>query len=57
MSKLPKAARDYLTFVEKQSGARIGMVSTGPGREQTIFTEEFAAAFRQSVEQRSRAQV
>jgi quinol monooxygenase YgiN len=43
LSKLPKAAREYLNFVEKESGARIGMVSTGPGREETIFGDEFAA--------------
>jgi adenylosuccinate synthase len=43
--KLPKAAREYLAFVEKESGARIGMVSTGPGREETIFVDEFAANF------------
>jgi adenylosuccinate synthase len=43
MEKLPKAAREYLAFLEKESGARIGMVSTGPGREQTIFVDEFAA--------------
>ena len=30
--KLPKAAREYLDFLEKESGARVGMVSTGPGR-------------------------
>src|SRR6476661_7520188 len=41
--KLPKAAREYLAFVEKESGARIGMVSTGPGREQTMFVNAFAA--------------
>ena len=29
--KLPQAARDYLRFQERESGARIGMVSTGPG--------------------------
>src|SRR5438552_13455259 len=40
-SKLPKAAREYLDFVEKETGARIGMVSTGPGREETIFVDEF----------------
>jgi len=40
--KLPKAAREYLSFIEKESGARIGMVSTGPGREETIFVKEFA---------------
>jgi adenylosuccinate synthase len=40
--KLPKAAREYLSFIEKETGARIGMVSTGPGREETIFVKEFA---------------
>ena len=40
-SKLPKAAREYLDFIEKETGARIGMVSTGPGREETIFVDEF----------------
>jgi adenylosuccinate synthase len=43
LEKLPAKARAYLEFVEKQSGARIGMISTGPGREQTILVEEFAA--------------
>jgi adenylosuccinate synthase len=41
-SKLPKPAREYLAFIEKESGARIGMISTGPGREETIFLDEFA---------------
>ena len=41
MKKLPKAAREYLSFIEKETGARIGMVSTGPGREETIFVDEF----------------
>ena len=40
--KLPKAAREYLAFLEREAGARIGMVSTGPGREETIFVDEFA---------------
>jgi adenylosuccinate synthase len=39
--KLPKAAREYLAFVERESGARVGVISTGPGREQTIFIDEF----------------
>jgi hypothetical protein len=46
LKKLPKAAREYLDFVEKESGARIGMVSTGPGREETIFVDEFAAELK-----------
>ena len=43
MAKLPKAAREYLAFVEKESGARVGVVSTGPGREQTMFVNKFSA--------------
>jgi adenylosuccinate synthase len=43
VEKLPQAAREYLAFLEKESGASIGMVSTGPGREQTMFVDEFAA--------------
>jgi adenylosuccinate synthase len=46
LNKLPKAAREYLDFVEKESGAQIGMVSTGPGREETIFVDEFAAQLK-----------
>ncbi len=56
MEKLPKAAREYLAFLEKESGARIGMVSTGPGREQTMFVDEFAAELRTLAEPRTRAQ-
>ena len=56
MEKLPKAAREYLDFVEKESGARIGMVSTGPGREQTMFVDEFSAELRTLAEPRTRAQ-
>jgi adenylosuccinate synthase len=39
---LPKPAKDYLTFLEKEAGAKIGMVSTGPDRDQTILMDEFA---------------
>ena len=42
--KLPQAAREYLRFQERESGARIGMVSTGPDRRQTMLLPEFAAA-------------
>jgi adenylosuccinate synthase len=42
--KLPKAAQEYLHFQERESGAKIGMVSTGPDREQTMLLPEFAAA-------------
>ena len=38
---LPKAAREYLAFIEKETGARVGMISTGPDREETILMDEF----------------
>jgi adenylosuccinate synthase len=46
LEKLPLAARQYLAFLEKESGARIGMVSTGPGREQTMFLDSFTTELR-----------
>src|SRR4051794_13746427 len=39
--KLPKQARDYLAFVAKESGAKVGMISTGPDRDHTILVDEF----------------
>ncbi len=41
--KLPDNAKRYLEFVEKESGAKVGIVSTGPDREQTMFMPEFRA--------------
>jgi adenylosuccinate synthase len=43
---LPKAAQEYLRFMEKESGAKIGIVSTGPDRDQTLELPEFGAAMR-----------
>jgi adenylosuccinate synthase len=43
---LPKPAREYLNFLEKESGARVGMISTGPDRDHTILLDEFAAAMK-----------
>src|SRR5580692_4680594 len=40
---LPVAAQEYLHFQERESGAKIGMVSTGPDRDQTMLLPEFAA--------------
>jgi len=42
--KLPDAAREYLAFQQRESGAKIGMISTGPDRGQTILMPEFAEA-------------
>jgi adenylosuccinate synthase len=44
--KLPQTAQDYLRFQERESGAKIGMVSTGPDRDQTMLLPEFAAALK-----------
>ena len=38
---LPAEARDYLSFVAKESGAKVGMISTGPDRDHTIVVDEF----------------
>lgn len=35
--KLPKEARDYVLFIEKEIGAPITMVSNGPRREEIIY--------------------
>jgi adenylosuccinate synthase len=55
-SKLPRAAREYLAFIEKEAGARIGMVSTGPGRDETIVLDEFAEDLQALGDGKSRAQ-
>ena len=40
--ELPAAAKAYLEFLERESGAKIGMVSTGPDRDQTMTMPAFA---------------
>jgi adenylosuccinate synthase len=50
--QLPKAAREYLDFVEKETGAKVGMVSTGPDRNQIIFVDEFAADLKTTSSQK-----
>jgi adenylosuccinate synthase len=44
--KLPQAAREYLAFVEKEAGAKVGMISTGPDRNHTILVDEFIAELK-----------
>jgi adenylosuccinate synthase len=39
--KLPKLAQEYLEFVQRESGAKIGMISTGPDRVQTMTMPGF----------------
>ncbi len=45
-SKLPQLAQDYLRFLEGESGAKIGMVSTGPDRDQTMTMPAFSDLLR-----------
>jgi adenylosuccinate synthase len=40
---LPQAARDYLSFIEDETEARVAMISTGPDREQTILVDDFVS--------------
>jgi adenylosuccinate synthase len=44
--KLPKLAQEYLMFVERESGAKIGMISTGPERDQTMLLPGFDAELK-----------
>ncbi len=46
---LPQKAQTYLRFLETESRARIGMISTGPDREQTISLPEFAEVTTSAV--------
>ena len=41
---LPKEAQVYMQFIERESGARVGMISTGPDRAQTIVQPGFDEA-------------
>jgi len=45
-AKLPQKAQDYMKYLEEKTGARVGMISTGPDRDQTILLDEFAATLR-----------
>ncbi|HEY0547503.1 MAG TPA: adenylosuccinate synthase [Pyrinomonadaceae bacterium] len=40
MDALPEAARSYIEFLSTQIGVEIGLVSTGPERDQTIICRE-----------------
>jgi adenylosuccinate synthase len=43
--KLPKLAQEYLEFIQRESGAKIGMISTGPDRIQTMTRPGFEELF------------
>jgi adenylosuccinate synthase len=44
--KLPRPAREYLAFLGKEAGAKIGMISTGPDRDHTILVDEFVSELK-----------
>jgi adenylosuccinate synthase len=44
--KLPAKAQEYLKFIQKETAAKIAMVSTGPDREQTVWVDEFVSMLK-----------
>jgi len=44
--KLPRQAREYLAFLGKEAGAKIGMISTGPDRDHTILVDGFVSELK-----------
>ncbi|HLV85521.1 MAG TPA: adenylosuccinate synthase [Candidatus Sulfotelmatobacter sp.] len=49
-AKLPRQAREYLSFLEKETGAKIGMISTGADRDHTILIDEFASGLKRNAQ-------
>ncbi|MDR1580463.1 MAG: adenylosuccinate synthase [Synergistaceae bacterium] len=37
--ELPSAARDYVHYIERASGVRVGLIGVGAGREDTIYRD------------------
>ena len=48
--KLPAKAKAYLDFLAKETGAKIGMVSTGPDRDQTMLVGDFESSALPALE-------
>jgi adenylosuccinate synthase len=44
MDELPQAARDYLAYIEEQTGVPVVLVGVGPGRDQIIWTDHAASS-------------
>lgn len=43
--QLPQAAKDYISKIEELTGVKVGIVSVGPDRTQTIMVDEKLKAF------------
>jgi len=41
--KLPEALKDYISFIEKETGVPVDIISVGPDRLETIIREEPAS--------------
>ena len=39
--RLPQKAKDYLDFIARETETKVGVVSTGPDREQTMYVGDF----------------
>jgi adenylosuccinate synthase len=37
--ELPSEARDYVNYIERVSGVRVGLIGVGPDREDTIYRD------------------
>jgi adenylosuccinate synthase len=48
-AKLPARTREYLAFVEREAGVAIGMISTGPDRDQTMLLPALAEELRHTA--------
>jgi len=44
--QLPRPAQEYIDFLERESGATVGMISTGPDRDQTMTLPAFSDLLR-----------
>ena len=38
-SELPLKAREYVDFIQRETGLRVSVISVGPGREETIYRD------------------
>src|SRR5215472_263923 len=48
--KLPRQAKAYLEFVAKETGAKVGMISTGPDRDHTILMDDFITGLKAAAQ-------
>ena len=39
--ELPEATKNYLNFISEKSGTKFGIISVGPKRKQTFFTDDY----------------